>query len=563
MPIETIRFSVNGSNPGQQSIQVTVDSNGNAVGSFSYDGGTTGVDIVQAFLDSKSLSSNLGQVTWQNGNGLISHTGVSALVYAASGNGIIPLTLPAPWFAQSFNSLMFNTHPSSLLAGDPHDSGNQSRPMVNNSITSVGTYSGDVAVAGNGIQAGVAGAFYNFAMVLSGMFIVTQAGLITFTAYADAAYVLGIRGATYVSGPRILGGIASTPVNHYPVLCGQNNNTQDWHISSSNPQVIHFPAPGAYPFEIVYATANHDERQFSLLANGTVIRPVAAISAPPPPPPGTGKLILSPNTSGPNLVGTVQNFTLQISGITYQTVSCLPLFEGKPGSIAISNTAGSTNYLIPALPGGVTVDPNLAASNLFALSGDNGSWQNRLAVSYSGSGALYHLNYNGAAVDPNIAITNLTVSAVDVADYNAAKRAIDLFSATSQGGGSSSQLQVRWLVNPQIASVMPTTLHGNGGSYTVSFNLAKPLPPIQNTIAAVFTGSGGLVVTNQHANYNSSGFLTGWTVTVTTPITAGQGQATLALTATGNLTYLSGTGFVTENHTYISGQATAIALTPR
>jgi hypothetical protein len=90
--------------------------------------------------------------------------------------------------------------------------------------------------------------------------------------------------------------------------------------------------------------------------NGNVIRPVAAISVPPAPQPGTGNLIPSPKSAGPDLVNTTQTFTLQISGITYQTVQRLPLLEGSAGSNMISNTPNGLPLALPALPEGGTID---------------------------------------------------------------------------------------------------------------------------------------------------------------------------------------------------------------
>ena len=59
-------------------------------------------------------------------------------------------------------------------------------------------------------------------------------------------------------------------------------------------------------------------------------------------------------------------------------------------------------------------------ADLLTLPGDNGSWKNRLAVAYSGANSVYNLTYNGAAVAPNIAATELTVSTRDVEAYNPA-----------------------------------------------------------------------------------------------------------------------------------------------
>jgi hypothetical protein len=194
--------------------------------------------------------------------------GVHARIYQGGDNGIFggitSATLPVS--TQDFNSLMFNVHPTTILPGYTAGSANQNKPMTNSALTTLGTWSDDVAVTGTD---------GDFQMILTGTFVVGAPGQYTLRAYSDAAYVIGIQGAEYVSGPQVFGGINTTPINGYPSLCGQNDDIQDWHISSANPQVINFPTAGNYPYEICYATADHDEREFALLANGAPIAPTS------------------------------------------------------------------------------------------------------------------------------------------------------------------------------------------------------------------------------------------------------------------------------------------------
>lgn len=213
----------------------------------------------------------------------ISISGVHAKVYAApASDGIFDATSGSTvLFEQDFNSLMFNSHPvvetdgyAGILPGYTVTNGNQQTPFTNQSITSLGTWSNDVIVQNTGgtVQAGISPNF-DFQMILTGSFFVAAEMDVTFNMYVDAAHVVGISGATYVSGDQIFGGVTTTPLNGYTSLFGQNNNTQDWHLTAVDPKVVHFPAAGTYPFEICYASANHDEREFAMLANNSVLVP--------------------------------------------------------------------------------------------------------------------------------------------------------------------------------------------------------------------------------------------------------------------------------------------------
>ena len=237
-------------------------------------GTLTITDILPDTITDQSLAGS-------SGGQAISMSGVHAKVYSAgASNGIFDATSSStPLFEQDFNSLMFNTHPVTLtdgfagiLPGYGDNNANQDRPFTNQATTALGTWSNDVPVAGGGHSAGASGPDFNFQMILTGTFHVAAPGNVTFGVYCDAAHVVGIGGgATHVSGLQIFGGVTSTPLNHYPSLFGQNDDTEDWHFTASDPKVVNFPAAGDYPFEICYATANHDEREFAMIANGSVI----------------------------------------------------------------------------------------------------------------------------------------------------------------------------------------------------------------------------------------------------------------------------------------------------
>lgn len=550
MPTENIRVVVQGPNAQTFTVQANVPNNGTTTVNLPLTGVNLGVDILQAFMDSKNLSSNQAQVVWQSTNGAIAVSPVSVYFQRGGGNSWIPPGMGSSGFSNvlTVDSLMFNTHPKSILPGDPHDSGNQAVPMVNNATTVTGTYSGDVAIPGD-----TGGEIY---LALVGSFVVRSAGTIDFTSYTNAGYIIGCPGATFAGGVATFGGVTATPIKGYASLAGRNGvwpggtNTQVDNFS------LHFPSPGVYPFEIIFVSGPASERQFDLLANSVVIPPINLATVPQPPAAGTGNLILTPNSAGPDVQGQTQQFTLTISGVQFTSTPYIPVLEGKSGKVYIANSGTGFNF--PALAGGGNVNYTAAIAALLGLSGDNGEWQGRVSIGTDGND--FTLNFNGAAVDPNVAATELTVTQKDLAWFNASNNSFDAYGISSQGGGTQATVQVNWLVMPSIASIGPTSLPGDGARHTVAVNLAKPLPPVQTNIQATFTGSGGLTVNSATLNLNSAGWVTGWTLTVTTPVVGSSTTVGLSLNATGALTYLDGTGFTTETVTYINGQIGTISV---
>jgi len=554
MPIETIRYVVSGANPQTSSIQVTFDDNGNGSGTISLAGTNSGVDTIQAFLDAFSLSSNQAQVVWQGANGSISISPILGYYGGTQSTALVPSGYTAANFSspQTFNSLMFNTHPQSLLPGDPHQSGNQANPMVNNAITASGYYSGDVAV--NGDPGG------GILLSLVGQFVVAQAGQITFQASDNSGFVIGVPGASFVSGVNNSNGVATTPIKGYTVLAGRNGSWPGGNVAT-DVFTLNFPTPGVYNFEIFFASGTNAEREFCLLANNAVIPPASIVSVPPAPAPGTGQMILTPNSAGPDITGTTQSFTIQISGIQFQTQPYFPVFQGQSAYVLISNDAGDNNFSFPSLPNGGSVDPNAAIGSVFSLSGDNGSWQNRISISWNGSG--YELNYNSAAPDNYVATTTLTITNADIAWFNPNNKAFDVFGVSSQGGGSQAQVLIYWLVDPTISSISPPTLNADGGTYQIAVTFTNPLPPIQNNTTATFTAGTGFTINSSTPNFDANGWLLGFTVTVTTDISATDVTTALWITVSGEITYFSGSSLVTQDVTYINNRSFSTTLTSR
>lgn len=228
------------------------------------------------------LPDTLNQATLNSAvnNPAFGITPIQATFYNSNGSGTFNgVGANSPWFVNYYNSLMFNPHPTdpgptdgyaSILPGYPVSNGNQQRPFMNAVVNTDGSYQANIVVQGNGIQAGSSGTYFNFQASFTGTFYVTVPGNYTFNCYCDSSYLMAIQGANLQSGPQVFGGQTTSPLKGYSWQVGQNDNGQDWHHTAGSPFVFNFPAKGAYNFEIGFATANHDEREFSLLLNNTV-----------------------------------------------------------------------------------------------------------------------------------------------------------------------------------------------------------------------------------------------------------------------------------------------------
>jgi hypothetical protein len=549
MPTKQLRIVVTGANPYTATIPINLANDGSGVSSVTLGGQNSGVDMLQVFLDEYNLSSNQAQEVWQGANGAIAVSPITG--YMRAGNGTIQSGLNAGSYPyqQTYNSLMFNTHPKELLPGDPHDSGNQANPMVNNATTTAGTYAGDVVVNGD------SGGPRDFSFV--GSFVVAQAGNITFTMYSNQGALIGCPGASFVSGAQVNGGVNNTHVMGYSVIAGRNGSWPGGNTATDS-FTLNFPAPGVYPFEILFSSGFLSLRSFALLANGSVIRPASMVGVPAAPAPGTGQLVITPNSAGPDITGAgTRTFTVNVSGIKFTSTKYLPLREGTTGHVFVSNSSSSNGFDFPSIPNGNNVDGSKAAG-LFSITGDNDSWKNCLSIGWDGS--AYRLNYSAPAVDNGIEGVTLTISAKNIAWFNQNSGQFDVYNPTSQGGGSSVQVLVRYLINPSISSIGPTTVTGDGSAYTFAINLSKPIPPIQSAINGTFTGGPGLTVTGQQTQFNSNGWITGWSVTATTSYTSADVSSYLACTLVGNITYLRDDQFVTEDVTFVNGQHFGVTI---
>lgn len=555
MPIETVNYTITplGGTPRNGSIQVTTLGDGTGTGTIFDIGNAATVDSIQAVINAHSLTSNVVNVTWQATNGTIAVTPVSVYSQSVSSSlTAIPTNLTKASFGSPVavvSGLMFNTHLSSglwdsysQLGGD--SSGNQHNPFSNNPVTSTGAWSGTYV----GIASG------NFVLSMIGNFVVARAGQVTFNAYLNMWCTIAIPGATYVSGPQYFNGLTSSPITGFAPLIGDNNGV--WQGSNTQKEVwtVNFPSAGVYPFEILFISGRFGEKQFNLMANGSVILPVAATTSPTPGAPGTGGLVLSPVSQGPYIVGSQASITVQVSGIRYTSRPYLGLLEGHPGQIYLQNGGGALT--LPSFNGSSPSAASVLGS--FSLSGDNGSYTNKLKFTNPSAG-VYCLDYNGAASDANVATTNITISEQDMAWYSS-KSGVDLFQITSQGGGKSYNIEVDWMVNAQV-NVSPKTAPGDGTTTTFYINLTKPLPPIQSETSCVLTFDAefhSAVVTATPVT--SSGWITGWTATATSVPTSSDVQSNVRVVISGPISYLNGDAFTNNTtFTYVN-QSVAISV---
>lgn len=588
---ETIIVTVTGANPTTNTLSVLMNT---ATGvpvsglpvSIPLTGSNSGTDTITVSMPSRSLTSNSAEITWQPVHGPIALAGpVVASFYPSLVNGEFPYTfggsqpLPTPTgFGPSLNSLLFNdpTVPGNPPMGYGWDP--EVYPMYSATLNSYGTIIGHAQLPNFGFTNN----FY--CMVVQGYFVVASAGNITFVISHDdgmffavgpsisspagtASYVSGLTSCPNVSTARL--GLAFAGARH---LAG-NNLAGRW---QNEQYVINFSAPGIYPFEIDYAQwIAYESLTVSTISGGT-ITPVALATPPPTGSTPTGQLRLTPTggTPGLEIQGTVDTLQLAISGVPYTTIPYIPVLEGVTGNVYIYDNAlprfDFGNVLYPPVSG-VRITPGAALqANVVNLSGDNTAWQGLFLLNYDNTPptGFYLLTYGGDPVVPNVDVTNLLITANDIAWFDSADNSIDLFTVSS-GGDLQYPIQIAYMVMPDRSGITVGggPLLANGTAQILTVNLPKPMSPEQqglygtgNTVnAPTASCTGGVTVTTPPtAVLNGGGWLTGWTMRVTVPLSASSGSFQLTFGVTGTLTYLSGNSFVTGTVTYISG-ASALA----
>lgn len=314
----SVTFTVTGANPQTLTVPIQINSVGQASAQFLYGGTNVGTDTIVATLPAQSLTSNAAEVAWSAYPAGTSVFGVTVDVMAADGSGLFNGLTPV-LSTTSVMGLMFNSHPSSIFPGDPHDSGNQANPFVNNAVATDGSYAGDIAIPNTSGQ---------FNAVIKFSMSVAASGNVSFSAYVNSAFVIGFNGGvTFVSGTQNLGALhAGTAELGLPALAGLNNGGDwpggNWAVVDF---VLNFPKPGIYQGEADFASGLFGEREFCVMLQGLgsvveVIPNIGVITgggsttatgtAP------SGDLQLTP-FSGGYALGQQAIFNLAMSGLTY------------------------------------------------------------------------------------------------------------------------------------------------------------------------------------------------------------------------------------------------------
>ena len=493
--LETIRVVVTGANPRTFSIQVSIDpSTGGVVGGGAINvpltGTNVGTDTITCFMDSHSYVSNPASVAWWGAPTILAVPSVEEIPMPILQAGVGGHPQPGdPLPPGNIVTVYYN---------DIHDRSGPDQSLINAFNSATGAY----------------------VYLSQGSLPSQYQGIFKITAYGD-----------------------DKPYH-------DTQDTHNWFqfICGGSPQ-------GLY--------AEYGSAQYQQAVISTVVSPAPGTA-------GTAQLRLSPTggivgwtypqqatgqggfqgTQNWRLQGTSYTLSLTIQNVTYATKPYIPLLEGVQGTLRITNDpSGVAPFSFPAYNGSQPDRPT-AASLVFGLSGDNNSWQGRLSI--TSPGADFLLAYNGASFDPSVVNTQLSIIADDVAWYNNTNKSFDLFQYSTQGGGVAYLIEVDYLVRPAIASVTPTSILANGANAVITFNLTKPLPPLQaaTNFSVTFTGQQPATI-GAVAPITWDGFITGFTLTVKTPTLVNSATAVPNVSASGTITYLNGTGFTTGVVNYL------------
>jgi hypothetical protein len=277
----------------------------------------------------------------------------------------------------------------------------------------------------------------------------------------------------------------------------------------------------------------------------------------------------------PSVAAQPANYTVSFNGYHFTTLPYIPVLEGVTGGVFLYDNAlprfdfGGEIY--PPVGGAPISVAAITASNPTSLSGDNTAWTGLFSLPYSGAPptGFYTLAYNGGQVVSGVDVTNLTITADDIAWFDSTDNSLDIFTASS-GGDLQYPIQVAYMVMPNRAgiTVTPASMPANGQAQTLNVNLPKPMSPEQQGLygtgnsvnAPTASCTGGVSITTPPSPVlNGSGWLTGWTMKVHVPANSSSGSFQLTFGVTGILTYLNGNSFVNNGAvTYISG-ATPLA----
>lgn len=612
--IETINVTVTGANPHTYVFQVPVDIVTGAGSPLSIPlvGTIAGTDTVTASMPSHAYVSNNAEIAWQGINGDIAVGPVTIRCYdqvTTNDKGyVVPPTWPnSPQLTTTSNSLVFNqVFPNNPINGYTAltnigiGGGYKVIPMVAVQQTQSGQFASSLAISNQTTFTG--GNTPGFILDCRGSLYVSKAGTYTFyMTYANVgSYGVYIGGGAVNAGHN--GNNAGTfpfpalgPQSGLPLFDAQS--VQGPAHPNSNYLFITFPAEGTYPFEVIYnqffaIQFQYDNNGFFQITYlpgfGTTTPgqgfssakqwlPVSTVATPPNGTAGTGPLRLSPTggVAGLKLQGQTDTLTLTIQNVVYSTVPYIPILEGTTGSLILSGATFPPTGVTPPIAGPIVVPDNAAtAGAVFALSGDNSAFSGLVTVA-PGTVPNFSLAYNGGPIIAHVDETNLVITAKDLAWYHAADTSYDTFPVGS--GGLQFAVVIDWLANPTpfVSGVSPLSHAADGSQVQFTVSLTKPISPQQqgaalgtgNSINLTTSWSGG-VVTNTIVPIIAGGWLTGWFVNATLPVSSSTVVATLNVTIQGTLTRLTGTTITTGNFVYVNNvqvasvTLTGVALTP-
>lgn len=596
MPLETITVSIpNGSaNPQTKTVQVNVDpSTGAGTGTITFTGLNAGVDSVNAAatVAGHALTSNTASLGWQGAPGPVSIGPVTLTMFANPGGAGDWSGTGAQLFGPSiFNSVIVNQPLNNTpIFGIVSPDGSTGMFKLNPpAVCQVKSDGSALTSGGTPIHGPIPVVVMQFNIVVS------QPGIHTFYYLVDDAWALYIgNGASRAGGSSnsftttFGSSVAPNTFNGLPLI-GTRNTPAPPPVGPTDTVYVNFPAAGVYSavawwvnnlsVNAAYFQMSYSPGQAAIAPNvsnasfGQVLLPVAIQPAPPPTTPA-GNLQLSLANGGSHVVGQAATLNVVVTGIVYATEAYIPLLERTTGKLFLYNDPSNPVFSYP-LYNGQAVDKTAAVTaGEISLSGNNSSWQGRLAPVFNDTGdGQYSIKYNGSGFDSHVDTTSLVVTAEDISWFFNTNKSFDLFAVVSGAGGLKFQITVDYLANPSpfVASVSPSTVVADGGQHIFTVSLAKPISPRQqgtqfgtgNTFSAALpTASGGVVVNSITPSFDGSGWLTGWSVNATVPHSTANGSFTLSMSVTGNITYLNGTVFTTGPITYVNGIVGTISTT--
>src|SRR5579863_3536918 len=542
---ETVVVTVSGGpNPQTKTYSVLVDTvTGNAVSNplsipiLGSNGG--GTDQVVAMMPSHAgvAPSNVADIAWQGVNGPIAVENsftVKAFTCPTNLRGWPGSFGSLLGTTNGVNSLVFNqvvsNYPINGFNNQPTNvgpgGGYKLNPMVAVQQTAGGSFASKLTLAGTTTN-NSSGNFPGFILDMLPSLVVQTAGWYTFYVnYANvsafAVYIGG--GATFASQNANGGNSGAHP---FPATGPTGGAGYNLAIVSTNPSAVahplivssqvFFPTPGIYPIEVIYnqylsCQFSYDNNSYFQITYqvgqqapfggsqgpgaGPQSFPVALISAPPTTANPTGVLRLTP-TGGPTALkvqGQTDTLSLNIFGVHYTTIPYIPILEGTSGSLRLFDNGSQFNFGGAVYNGASPDYASAISSGAVNISGDNSAWQGLISLGSVGTSPSGYLTvgYNGSSwAFTGIDVTNLTITADDIAWFNNPNNSYDLYAPSASGGGLTFPIQVAYMVKPatpytSTLTTSPLTTVADGGStHVFTVTLPKPMSPEQDRKSVV------------------------------------------------------------------------------